>query len=370
MIYIALIIILFLLFCLDYNSSKSMKFTFWLGTFFFLAIFAFRGDNVGGDTTQYCIYFEGKTSSTYGSLKLNDDIEIGFRWICMALQKISMSRFWFIFSTSLLSLIPFVFLVRKHSLYPNLSYLYIICSNWAIMVVCIETHIRQNIATAFLMMALYIFLYENKTKKSYISCVLLLIAAVMSHTSIYLILPLVSLLLFVPLTKKVSYCLIIGSCLVTLFFTEIFTDVFTGLMLWLSPYEAFDNLTRYMDSDKYGLSGKAGLFTSFAPIAIWALINIYYSNKEEINNIFMKCMVVGTSLTIMGSSFGLSFRMMYALLILGYCYIPIAYKNNSKAMLINFIPLLLMLFRLWGAVLNPAQYNTESHWLPYLFIFE
>ena len=38
---------------------------------------------------QSADYFEGKTSSTYGSLKLNDDIEIGFRWICMALQKIS-----------------------------------------------------------------------------------------------------------------------------------------------------------------------------------------------------------------------------------------------------------------------------------------
>ena len=281
-----------------------------------------------------------------------------------------MSRFWFIFSTSLLSLIPFVLLVKKYSLYPNLSYLYIICSNWAIMVVCIETHIRQNIATAFLLMALYIFLYENKTKKSYISCVLLLIAAVMSHTSIYLILPLVLLLLFVPLTKKVSYCLIIGSCLITLFFTDVFTYVFTGLMFWLSPYEAFDSLTRYMDSDKYGLSGKAGLLTDFAPIAIWALINIYYSNKNEINNVFMKCMVVGTSLTIMGSSFGLSFRMMYALLMLGYCYIPIAYKNNSKSLFVNFIPLLMMFYRLIGAVMNPVEYSAESHWLPYMFIFE
>ena len=199
---------------------------------------------------------------------------------------------------------------------------------------------------------------------------LLLIAAVMSHTSIYLILPLVLLLLFVPLTKKVSYCLIIGSCLITLFFTDVFSYVFTGLMFWLSPYEAFDSLTRYMDSDKYGLSGKAGLLTDFAPIAIWALINIYYSNKNEINNVFMKCMVVGTSLTIMGSSFGLSFRMMYALLMLGYCYIPIAYKNNSKSLFVNFIPLLMMFYRLIGAVMNPVEYSAESHWLPYMFIFE
>ena len=141
-------------------------------------------------------------------------------------------------------------------------------------------------------------------------------------------------------------------------------------MFWLSPYEAFDSLTRYMDSDKYGLSGKAGLLTDFAPIAIWALINIYYSNKNEINNVFMKCMVVGTSLTIMGSSFGLSFRMMYALLMLGYCYIPIAYKNNSKSLFVNFIPLLMMFYRLIGAVMNPVEYSAESHWLPYMFIFE
>lgn len=370
MIYIGLIVILFFLFVTEYRLRKNISYTFWLGTFFFMALFAFRGDNVGGDTIEYCRYFEGKTSSTYGSLKSNDDIEIGFRWVCMALQKVSLSRFWFLFSTSLLSLIPFVLIVKKYSIFPNLSYLYIICSNWCIMVICIETHIRQNIATAFLMMALYLFLLEKKQKKTLLLCVVFIIASILTHTSMYLILPLLISLYFIPLTKTVSYCLIIVSCIITLFFTDFFTNLFTYVMVLISPYEAFENLTRYMDSEKYGLSGQSGLVTNFIPIAMWALINIYYSNKNELNCIFMKCMVVGTSFTIMGSSFGLSFRMMYTLLLLGYCYIPIAYKYNLKAILINFIPLLMMLYRIWGAVLNPAQYNTESHWLPYQFIFE
>ena len=117
MIYIGLIVILFFLFVTEYRLRKNISYTFWLGTFFFIALFAFRGDNVGGDTIEYCRYFEGKTSSTYGSLKSNDDIEIGFRWVCMALQKVSLSRFWFLFSTSLLSLIPFVLIVKKYSIF-------------------------------------------------------------------------------------------------------------------------------------------------------------------------------------------------------------------------------------------------------------
>lgn len=333
-------------------------------------MFAFRGDNVGGDTIEYCRFFEGKNSSTYGLLKFNDNIEIGFRWICMVLRKVSISRFWFIFSTSLLSLIPFVLIVKKYSIFPNLSYLYIICSNWCIMVICIETHIRQNIATAFLMMSVYLFLSGKKQKKTLLMCVGFIIASILTHTSIYLILPFLILLYFIPLTKTISYCLIVGACIVTLFFTDIFTSLFTNVMILISPYDVFENLTRYMDSEKYGLSGQAGLISNFIPIAMWALINIYYSNEDELNNIFMKCMVFGTSFTIMGSSFGLSFRMMYTFLLLGYCYIPVVYKRNLRAVLINFIPLLMMLYRIWGAVLNPMQYNAESHWLPYQFIFE
>lgn len=367
MIYVVLIFLFFLLFVYEYKSRQKVTYTFWIGTFLFLALFAFRGDNVGGDTSEYCIYFEGKTSTTYGSLKLNDDIEIGFRWICMALQKISLSHFWFLFSTSLISLVPFVLLLKKYSSFPNLSYLYVSCS--FTMIVCLETHIRQNIATAFIMMALYLLLNAQNKKNIIISAVLIA-AGILTHTSIYLIFPLLLLLYFVKLTKKASYILVIGSCLVTLFFTDFFSQMFTGLMMLISPYETFSNLTRYMDSDKYGLSGKAGLFVSFLPTALWALINIYYASKDELNNMFMKCLIVGTSVTIMASSFGMSFRMMYALVLLGYCYIPMAYKKNTKAMLINLIPILMLTYRFIMYTKSTAQINTEAHWLPYMFIFE
>lgn len=371
MIYIVLIIVLFLLFICEYRGNKEIaKKVFWIGTVLFVSLFAFRGENVGGDMQEYCLYFAGKESSTYGSLRLNDNIEIGFRWICKALQKVSLSGFWFIFSTSLITLIPFILLVKKYSLYPNLSYLYVICSNFSIMVVCLETHIRQNIASAFIMMALYLYMAKQLNKKRFIWMILFCIAGILTHSSIYYILPLILILNFIRFTKVVSLVLVIGSCILTISFNQFFSQIFTSFMMLLSPYEAFNNMTRYMDSDTYGLSGTAGLINNFWPIALFAIINIYYANKEEINNIFMKCLVVGTSISIMATSFGLSFRMMYALILIGYCYIPRAFKTNKIAMLINFLPLLYMFIRIIRAVFNPASYNTDSHYLPYSFIFE
>lgn len=370
MIYIFLIFFFLILFFFELKNPRDKTFIYWLGTFVFIALFALRGDNVGGDTLNYCLYFEGNSSSAYGTLKNNDDMEIGFRGICMFLQCISHSRFWFIFSTSLLSLVPFVMLVKKYNIFPSLAYLYIICSNWCIMVVCIETHIRQNIATGILMLALYIFMSNDKSKKKNALVILLVLLSLITHTSMYLILPLLFVIYFVPFSKRGSILVVIGSCIVTLFLTNFFADLFANLMLLISPYEVFEHITRYADSEKYGLSNKAILFSEIAPVALFALINIYYATKVELNNIFMKSLVVGTSVTIMASTFGMSFRMMYALLLLGYCYVPIAYKTNRKALFLNFVPLVWLLYRLWGAVLNPASYNSESHYLPYMFIFE
>lgn len=370
MIYVCLIIILFCLFQIERNNRNNKQITFWISTVLFVGLFALRGDNVGGDTLEYCKYFEGKDSSTYGTLKYNENIEIGFRFLCVLLQQISLSHFWFILSTSLISLIPFVLIVRKYSISAPLSYFYVICSNFCIMVVCIETHIRQNIATALIMLAIYI-LNQNKLNRKTLFCGLLLsICGLLTHTSIYLILPFLILLYFIPLNKAIAINIIISSCIITVFFTKYYGEYFMGLMAILSPYEAFDNITRYMESDKYGLSDTVGIFTHFAPIAFWVIVNIYYSTYEELNNIYMKCLVIGSSLIIMSTSFGMSFRMFYALQILGVCYIPQAIVNNKRAMCLNFFPYLYLFYRIVVGVMTPSNYNTDSHYLPYNFIFE
>ena len=369
MIYVCLIILLFCLFIIERNNNNK-KVTFWVSTLLVVGLFALRGDNVGGDTLEYCKYFEGADSSTYGSLKNNNDIEIGFREICRFLQLISTSRFWFIFSTSLISLIPFVCIVRKYSNSPCLSYFYVICSNFCIMVVCIETHIRQNLATAFIMFALYLFLNQKITKKRLIIIVSLMICGILTHTSIYLILPLIIILYLIPLSRKVAISVIVFSCVVTVLFTKEFSQYFMAIMTLLTPYETFDNITRYLESDKYGLSGQVGIITHFLPVAFWAIVNIYYATEEEIKNIFMKCLVFGTAFTIMASSFGMSFRMFYALQLLGICFVPLAIISNKKAMYLNFLPMLYLLYRILVGVMDPENYNSDSHYLPYTFIFE
>lgn len=375
MIYI--IYILFFTFLLLKEKGNTnfelRKRRFYIGSFFFLALFAFRGENVGGDTYEYCRYFMGEHSSTYGVLGENENIEIGFQWFCMLMNRISNTPFFFIFTSSILTLLPFVLLVRKYSSMPNLSYFYILCSNFMLYVVNIETHVRQNISGAFIMMALLLYLQNGISrhkKYSLVAIVSFLALAILSHSSSYILLPLLIVIMFLPFKRKYSIAIIAISVVVSVFFVDAVTDLFLGLNFMLNPYEELANITRYIESEQYGTSNTILRITHSLPLAFWAGYNVYKADDEENNNIFIKCLVVGTAISIACGSFGMVFRMVFLYQLLGCVYIPKEIARNKNALFVNLIPYLYLFYRIVVMVASASNYNTDSHILPYMFIWE
>lgn len=375
MIYILYILFFTVLFLHEkgYIGFELRKRTFYFGSFFFIALFAFRGENVGGDTYEYCRYFMGKLSSTYGILGDNENIEIGFQWFCMLMNRICKTPFFFIFTSSILSLLPFILLVKRYSSMPNLTYFYILCSNFMNYVVNIETHIRQNISGAFIMMALLLFLQNGikwNNKKNFVAILSFCVVAVYSHTTSYVLLPLLIIIILVPFKKIYSISMIVVAVIISLVFVDTITNLFVGLNFMLNPYEELGNITRYIESDTYGTSNKVLRLTHSLPIAFWTIYNVYKADDEENNNIFIKCMVIGTVVSIACGSFGMVFRMVFLYQLLGCVYIPKKIAQDKRALFVNLIPYVYLFYRIIVMVASSSNYDTDTHLLPYNFIWE
>lgn len=375
MIYIVTIFALLALFIIEYNkkSIKTKRRVFWISTAIFFFLLAFRGNNVGGDTYEYCKFYLGKISSTYGMLyNPFSQIEIGFIWFCKLFNPIFTSSFAFIFLSSLFSTFPFFLLVKKYSAYPSLSYFYVMCSNFMVMVVNLQTNLRQDIAIGYILLSIYLLLDNQINKKRLVLIVCLLTLSFLTHKSIYLILPFGLLIWFIPFNRKISLLLIVASVVASVFYTSGIETIVMNLfsMSFFDSNEMLTQIANYVDNDKYGLTGKAGQLIVLLPSTFWAVYNVYFASEEEMKNIFMKSIVIACVFINLGSSFPLSFRMVFAFQILSVIYIPKRICINTKLMVFNLLALSWIMYRLFVMVSTPSFYNNENHLLPYKFIWE
>lgn len=372
MIYIVYSIIILILFLIQYynrNSGLQKNILFYLGALVFISLFALRSPYVGGDTIAYCDFYMGKPS-LYGNLNQTPEVEYGFHYLCKILSQLFHSKFVFIFISSLLSLVPFLILVRKYSIYSNLSLLYILCSNYMIMVINLETNIRQNIAAGYIMMALFLVLEKIRIKrKSYIA-LLFIVMAVLTHNTSFLIIPLLLLLYFIPFNKWGSIIFIIASFVIDLFFVDYLTQFLIAVQSFLSPVDQLSQIALYLDTSRdTGVTGISGVFMVSFTLVYWSIINVWYADDTELNNIFIKSMVVGTGICVMCHSFGMSYRMLSCIQILGYCYIPQAMKTNKIFFILNMFAILYLFYRN-VVFLSTVSVDSNSHIIPYTFIFE
>ena len=370
MIYIVCSIFIFLLFCLQYrNGCRNKEKFFYLGAFVFFSLFALRSPYVGGDTLAYCDFYMGHPSM-YGYLNQPPEIEYGFHYLCKILSPIFHSEFAFIFISSLISIVPFLLLVKKYSIYSNLSILYILCSNFLIMVINLETNIRQNIATGYIMMALLLILEKPIVKRKLYVILLFIVLALLTHNTSFITIPLLLLLYFIPFNKWGSIIFILASFVIDLFFVDYVTQALFALQSYVMPVDQLSQMASYLDTTRdTGVTGIAGVFMVSFPIVYWSIINVWYADKTELNNIFIKCLVVGTGVCVMCHSFGMSYRMLYCFQLLGYCYIPKAMQTNKKFFMLNTFALLYLLYRSIVFISN-VSVDSSSHIIPYTFIFE
>lgn len=367
-IYSIVSIILLLIFILEQNSSPRIrKKIFYISSFIVVSLLAFRGNDVGGDTVDYCGYFSG-TGGSYGTFEINDSFEIGFRAICWILMLVSRDDFWFLFSTSLITMIPFIYLINRDCKSSKILPLCIYMNVWGILSVT-QTAIRQNISVSFFIIAYIIYTSNDVTlKKKFISVVLLLVCGFFTHTSSLVALPLVIVATLLPLNKKTAYIITLGSFALVMVFKNLFADIFALFnFLMLNIELAGHMLDVYYENARYSLDAEVS-FNRLGPATLLVCLLIWMSDDKDMKSPYLKFLVVGAAFYNIGATFPMIFRTVYALLLLGIIYTP-SNINKFKAKLPSILLVLLIAFFIRNQIVywKPEQ---DDRMLPYTFIWE
>ena len=367
-IYSIVSIILLLMFILEQNSSLRIKNRlFYIASFIVVSLLAFRGNDVGGDTINYCGYFSGK-GGIYGTFELNDTFEIGFRVICWILMQVSRNDFWFLFSTSLMTILPFIYLIKRDCKSSKILPLCLYMNVWRILAVT-QTAIRQNISVSFFILA-YIIYTSNEVnlKKKIISVVLLLVCGFFTHTSSLVALPLVVMATLMPLNKKTAYIITLGSFVLVMAFKNLFADIFDLFnSLMMNVEMASHMLDVYYENDRFALDSEVS-FNRLGPATLLVCLLIWMSDDIDMKSPYLKFLVVGCALYNIGATFPMIARTVYALLFLGIIYTP-SNINKYKSKLQGVLLILIIAFFIRNTILY-LKPNQDDQMLPYTFIWE
>ena len=365
-IYAAVSVILIILFILN-NRSKKEGYLFLIGAFIVFFILAFRGPYIGGDTDDYCGYFNGKGGS-YGTLDIYNGFEYGFYYFCKLLSLISRDDFFFLFITSAITLVPFLYLVKRDTKGNKILPLCLYMMCWRILQTT-QTAIRQNLSVACLMIAFIILTSDVKNKKyKYILMSIFVFYGCISHTSSLVALPLLIGAFMIPFTKKTAFITVISSLVISLLFKNLFSNVFDVFFSFMRGVDmASHMLDTYYGNDDYALTNEVS-FNRLGPSTLLVCILIYLSNKKDIKSPYFNFLVVGASLFNLGSVFPMISRTVYALLFFGIIFCPSDIKSGLFLRLRTIIIVLLFFFVRNQIVY--ASYGNSSQDLPYTFIWE
>ncbi|WP_296259358.1 EpsG family protein [uncultured Phocaeicola sp.] len=368
-IYVIISIVMLLLFLLEQaaKNNKLRMILFYFASFLAVGLLAFRGNDVGGDTIHYCGYFTGQ-GGYYGIWETNDSFEIGFIWLCGLLMKISRTDFCLIFFTSLITMLPFVYLIWRDCKYSKILPLCLYMTVWNILSVT-QTALRQNLSVSLLFFAYIFYTSENiKHKYKYILAGLFLWLSFISHTSSLLALPLLIGCSYIKLNRKMAYILTIGSLVFIMVFKNAFShifDLFNQLMTGVAM--ASHMLDTYYGNIRYALDSEIS-FNRLAPATFLVVLLIKMSSDGDLKSRYLKYLVIGASLYNIGASFPMMFRVVYPLLFMGILYVPSG-LSKSKTLISRVLLILLILFFIRNQIVYMKP-GTDDRMLPYSFIWE
>lgn len=366
----AVISLLFVVLFLIEQSSNNQQLKnrlFYFASFVAVGLLAFRGSDVGGDTIHYCGYFTG-SGGMYGTFESNDTFEWGFRTICGLLMIVSRTDFWFIFSTSLLTMAPIGYLVwrdcEKSRILPLCLYMLV----WGVLSVT-QTAIRQDLATSCLLLAYIVWTTDfDKARVKYVLIAALLVLGFYTHNSILVGLPLVLGSLFIPFNKKTALATVLGSFVVVMFAKNLFGDIFDMFNAYMIGFEAAEHmLNTYYENVQYALDAEIS-FNRLGPATLLVALMVWMSNEEDMKSPYLKFIVMGAALYNIGATFPMIFRVVFPLLFLGIIFVPseLDYKKNA---LVKMILVLLLVFFIRNQVVYMKP-GTDDRMLPYTFIWE
>ena len=368
-IYVVVSIVMLILFLVEQNTKNGkLRMTlFYVASFLAVGLLAFRGNDIGGDTISYCGYFTGK-GGVYGIWETNDGFETGFVWLCGLLMHISRTDFCLIFFTSLITMLPFVYLIWRDCKSSQVLPLCLYMTVWGILSVT-QTALRQNLSVSLLFLAYIFYTSEGiKNKYKYLLIAISLWGSFISHTSSLIALPLMVGCTFIRLNKKTAYILTIGSFIVVMVFKNVFSSIFDMFNQMMTGVEmASHMLDTYYGNVRYSLDSEIS-FNRLVPATLLVVLLIRMSNEDDMKSHYLKFLVIGASLYNIGASFPMIFRTVYPLLFMGILFVPME-LSKAKNKVCKMLMVILIAFFIRNQVVYMKP-GTDDRMLPYMFIWE
>lgn len=388
-----LIILLFLFFSLIPNKVNNNAFQK-IAFFILFSLFAFRGDNVGGDTIEYCNFYRG-VYDAYGTWKEPDlglINEPGLSWLCYFLHLFNDGdAFVFLFVTSGISLLPFLYFVKRFSndkVVPLLLFMVL----WGLLSI-VMTGLRQVLGVSILLFA-YIICFNLKLNKKTRSLLvtLLLIFSLSFHSTILIAFVLYIFSFIIKIRKNIAIISIIGTYIIGASLTTFIPVVYIIIGQLFEGSELFFRFEQYF-TIKYDLATSAlgiqQLLTSFLVCmycySLDELKEEYEENLCEKKNKYylltkkfqINCLILGCVFYNLFAPFPNCGRFLYPLFIVGITSsIPhkTIHNNNVFKFLFYITLIILSIHEIYTMVLGQADrtsdYYVANQMFPYLFIWE
>lgn len=314
-------IILFVVEVAKKNTQRRKLKFFYLESFLILFILAFRNYDVGADSILYTNYYSNP-NSYYGQMPW------GFEFFCNFLKLFSEDWKFFIFSTSVLAVIPFLYYVKKEASIVSLTFLtFLLC--WDLLWL-LETPIKQTTAITFSFWG-YLMLTECNSHQKLLKKLMalcLIIYGVLTHSTIVLVIFVFVLLHFVRFSRKTAVIGILISVFLSSMMIIYIPSLFDQLETYAMAFQLFDNVQNHVNDVATGLITydiKKFLLPSFFVILV-----VFMSSEEQMKSLPAKCLIAGTIIFNLFISFPNIPRVVLPFTLIGSALCPMDYKSSFK----------------------------------------
>lgn len=362
---------------LTYNSTtnKQNKYLAAILSIWSL-LFALRHKTVGNDSSGYAAFFEGHGDTwIYGTINSpGDDIEWGFIVISRLLHLISSSYTFYFLIISLIFIIPMYFYYKdkKYGIWSLLFFIVMSKTFFGLPVM-----VRQTMSIGLVLIALLFFIhakidftYKNIIhNKNVVFGVALFVFSIFVHRTSLILFPLLLVVFFLRINKKVCYIVVIITFLISILGRELISDYFE-LILGLVGNVSDDNVNLMQARYEDAFASRDFSLVRASAWTIALILSIWSSNKEDISKYNYKCLIVAFVLYMLLGTSSMGLRISVVFQIIGFSVIVPSSIADKKSIRCLFA--LLTLAFIVNSYSNFESWKNEKidSGLPYYFFWE
>lgn len=360
-------------------SDKQCKFFLAASCAMWALIFGLRGHEVGNDTPGYAGFFEltnpgyGEGYGTYEAP--GESIEWGYVVLNRFLAFFSDSAT-FLFLVHGVFLFSLLFVVYKDNRNSVMSLLWMMTfgDTMAMMMVAL----RQSFSICFVLASIVLIgnAYQQCIGKKeilherqfWVGVICFIFAMTVHRTSI-IFLPLLVVLCFVRVNRKIVFLLLTLAFGISSLFSDYISQFFDISMFLID--DVGDEKINIL-AERYGeeMENSGASIISKTALILPVYLATYFTDNEKINTLYFKCLVFSIILFLLFSSSTVITRIILLFVVLGYCVIipPIVNENWR----IYVLYLLYTAYFMWRAFVHFAADldSLNNTYILYNFVWE